>query len=610
MFKKVILYLSIGILSFLANGQITSVKPKLTLLYYFDDSKNAPFLLPFIDTYLKEMAYSNQKMDKVYSQVISLNGLNENRNIEGKIIDAFIYNDRNNTNLENSKPRDESSAAIAKSLLNYDKFLIIKSHPFNSLLEYQFLMYEVIKPSTELQKDIPILKNHRSSSVFIDPKSNNYKDELSFALKQVCSEVNESPKAEIKVNGERRKVNDTLFVAIDDTLKMEALTIDPDSPPERLSFTWQLNREELYPQLKFGKQVQKITTHEPLVVNVSLSVSDGISISDKKETVVSFIKRPLIELLNSGNAVFWDYFGGEMDNNTNDIRDDKSGDMSYDGEYLYRQSVFGRKRLLFGEDSLTIYFSKGNIRLANTSANDSTLKSTFRILNITKDTAFAGDTGADTVRLKKGNYAIFHLYPERELKTDRYYYCFYALHKGVKSDLLKVCLNFGKIRQLSISNEYFFCWLGPQKGNIGNALLGLNWQLFSYLNLSVHASLPFLPTNRVHTSTRDYLQTKNVINSRFTIQFINPNKLATSGLDFHLQQFTIKSADGTSKSEYLWGLAWRQSFPLFSLGTGLEIVGSYGYFPNFNKKVFLSNGGMFETSLGFRYHFIKRKKEE
>jgi hypothetical protein len=610
MFKKSALIILLLLNSIRFLSQSSDKNQPLTLLYYFDDSKGDPFLLPFIESYLKELRYSNRQLDKVYSKVISLNAINENWKIEGKIIEAFTSNNQKAIWLENSKERIKTASEIANNLLNYDKFLIIKTHPlFNALLEYQFSMYDVIKQSSKNTIDLPVLKTYRSSSVFIDPKSSNYKDELIFTLKQVCSEVNEIPKAEILINKKERKLVDTIFIAIGDTVDLEALTIDPDSPPERLSYSWYLDREDFYPQLEYGKARQKITSPKIANLKISLVVNDGISASEKTEAQVSFIKRPIIELQKSGNTVFFDDFGELFKEDANNIRDDGKAKIYYDGEYLFRKTIFGRKRMIFGEDSLSIYFSEGRLRIANSTASDSVIRATFDALSFNRDTAIINEENTDTTILKKGHHVIFHLHPGGRLRVDRYYYNFYAINRGVKSGMLNVCLNFGKIRQISISNEYFFCWMGAKKGSFGNALLGINWQALSYMNISIHASIPFLPSARIHNEIREYLATKNTINSRLSLEFFNPNKLALSGFAIHIQQFAIKNQEDKVKNDYLWGVAWRQSVPFFWIGSGFEFISSFGYFPNFSKKEFVSNGGMFEMSMGGRYHFIKRKKE-
>lgn len=243
------------------------------LVYYVDESSTSAFHLPFIENYLKDLAYPGRVLKKVYSEVISLNLLFENRRIEGRIVDEFIFADRNRTILENGKARDKRDKQIAYSLLNYDKFLVIKVNSFNALLEYQFLMYDVIKDSQK--NDTPILSNYRSSSIFIDPGSENQKSDLAFAIKQLCPEINEPPKAHIKVNNVIAE--DSVFLAFNDTLKLSASVIDSDSPRERLTYLWSISNDKLNDQILYGGENQILEIDSPSVFTASLVVGDGIN---------------------------------------------------------------------------------------------------------------------------------------------------------------------------------------------------------------------------------------------------------------------------------------------------------------------------------------------
>lgn len=612
MFRKVnlllLLFLSLAVV---AQGQNDTVKrPPLRLIYYVDETTSTPFLVPFIETYLKDLTYSNKELQPVYSDVISLNILFENRKIEGKIIDAFIHADRNQTSLGNSKPRDMRDAEVANSLLNYDKFLVIKIRSFNSLLEYQFLMYDVLKNNEEGVKDSPVLKSYRSSSVFVDPQSPNHKDELIFALKQVCAEVNERPKAEIRVNGYIPKSSaDTVYLSVTDTAFIEGIAIDPDSPKERLGYTWSVSRESLYGQIAYGKQKQSIKIDTSAIITIGVVISDGIGQSDKTEVTVEFIYPPQITVEEMGNTILdwneWDLTEKDMIG----IRDDVKKNEYWDIDFLYRKNVFGKKRFLHDEDSLVIFYSRGDLRLSKSNARDSLLRSTVKVRNQVKDTMYY--TGTDTAfskeYLKKGQYATIRFYPGRVLGPDKFQYTFYVTDRGIKSENLNMQVQFIKIRSLSLWNEYVFSTLGYKKGMMGNALLGVNWQPFGTIQFGVAASYLFAPSKRIHKNEGDQIETSG-ITARYILEFMRPKKLEAHTWAILVQQFNILSEEGKIRRDRVWGIGYRGNVPLLSLGYKGVPYMTYHYFPNFNKRSYISGFGIFEMSIGMKLYSFKTKK--
>jgi hypothetical protein len=589
---------------FVGNAQPDSLKktPK-KLLYYVDDPGASP-AIPFIENYLKDFTYSDKEQQPVYGRVMSLNALDENKTVSGKIMDAFGYWDRGQTGVNDSKAREIHDAEIANYLLNYDKFLIIKSHPFNTVIEYQFTMYEVDKSAEPGIKDIPVLKNYRSTSAFISLPSATYKEELIFALKQVCIEINEPPKAEIKIEGKTsRWVTDTIFLPVQDTIRLEAIAIDPDSPKERFSYTWSVSNEKLYSQITYGKNEQSFMVDTPSTVKVGLAIGDGINLSARKDVVLSFIRRPELAVKEDGNVFFIGELGDISASYMVDIRDDIKSDEYYTSDYLYRKYLFGRRRLMWGEDSLVVFYTKGKLRVANATASDSVLSSTYTLRYVEKDSI--DPSGGDQVR--KGSYATFHLRPQRKLASASYLYTFYAEEKGVKSNNLRLRLNFVRVRQLSIMNEYVYSWMGAKKGGAGNILLGINWQPFSFMQFSVAGSFLYGPSKNLRNQADARIQT-GVIRPRLVVELFKPNSTAVNRLAIYVQQFEIERQDKTKKSEYLYGFGLKEVFPFMGIGSRTDIFTCYNYFPNFEKKTYISGVGMFEISLGLNYHFLDKRR--
>jgi hypothetical protein len=588
--SSIILFLLFHTIGTLAQ-QINKRPPVSRLLYYVDDSRYEAFLIPFIETYLKDLSLKYKDPQPVFSEVISLNRLFENRKIEGKIIDAFIYADRKTTSLQNSRERDRRDATIANSLLNYDRFLIIKISAFRELLEYQFLMFDVIKNKTPGVKDMPVLESYRSSSTFLNPIAPTAKEELAFTIKQVCPEVNESPEARISINSKiPSSLFDTVFIKVKDTLKISGLVIDPDSPNERFTYTWRVSDEMLYGQLSHGKATQKIVLDTPTVFNIALTVGDGITLSPKTTVTVKVIDQPTIEMGSSSNVAFLNDLPDDIfSTDLSKIRDDIQHDDYYTSEYLFIKNIWGRSFILNGEDSLTLYYSKGNIRVKNSNAPDSIIETTFK-----------------TDKLQRGNCALFRFYPRRELHTsNNYYYTFYADDHAVKSRNLNLKVSFIKIRQVTLFNEYAYSWLGSRKGSMGNVMLGIGWRPFGFLRINIAASRLFAASRHVTAKESDRINIEK-INQRLILEFLNPNKLHMNCFSVLMQQYHIDTEKGT-RTDHIWGIGLRSAGMLTTLGSRLDIMSGLHYFPNLNKRTYLSDAGIFEFTLGFRLFFYQGK---
>lgn len=572
------------------------------LVYYVDESGSPAYHLPFIENYLKDLSYVGRDLKKVYSEVINLNLLFENRRIEGRIVDEFIFADRNRTILENSKARDKRDKQITYSLLNYDKFLVVKVNSFNALLEYQFLMYDVIKDSRK--NDTPILSNYRSTSIFIDPGSGNQKSDLAFAIKQLCPEVNEPPKAHIKVNDVIAE--DSVFLAFNDTVKLSASVIDSDSPTERLTYLWSISNDKLNDQILYGRENQNLVIDSPSVFTASLLVEDGINQSKKYNVTISLIAPPEIADYSGGNFYSLPREEEIWDNSIQNIEDGYKPCEDIKFDYLFRKNIFGKSQLIFGEDSLLIYYSKGNLRLGYKNVNDSILYTTITSNEILKDTFLLDSISNLPLEFKKaGKYVHVKFYP-RKLSASHYQFIFYSSFKSVKSKELKVNVDFIKVRQISVLNEYSFSWLGPNKGSLGLMFLGVGWQPLSFARLTLSGAYPFYSASKVKDKTNtDYIGS-NKLNARVMLEFFKSkgNEMYSYSLQMH--HFPVVTSEGILKYENLFGIGLRTSLPLLMFGSRVSPVFSYNYFPNIAKQNYISGFGMGEILFGLRYVFLKR----
>jgi hypothetical protein len=303
---------------------------------------------------------------------------------------------------------------------------------------------------------------------------------------------------------------------------------------------------------------------------------------------------------NSGNTAFLsdlpnDIFGYNLD----DIRDDIKKEHYYTSEYLFIKNIWGHSIIMNGEDSLSIYFSNGDIRLKKSNAADSIIETVIR----TKEVTDTSDN--DKKRYQNWYCALARFYPKNNLRASSYNHTFYADDHHVESSNLNLKVSFIKIRQITFFNEYVYTWLGSKKGSMGNALLGIGWRPFGFLQINYAASRLFSPSRKVREREGDQIITGK-LNTRLILEFLNPNKMNMFCFSVQMQQLNI-NADKRKRSDYIWGIGCRSISFLTTLGSTIDVISGMHYFPNLTKRSYISDAGIFEFSMGLRLYFFQRR---
>lgn len=197
---------------------------------------------------------------------------------------------------------------IGKILTGYDLFLEIKILPLQSLLEYQFTLYQVVNDSI---KDGSIFPSNNtispisSTSFFLDPGKQNFENNLEFAIKRLFSESNFKPVAKISYNN--KIVTGALFFSVGDTIEFNGnFSIDKDSRSENLNFFWRqisFNEDTVIGDanrlaISNGSSKVFVLAIQEGTYKVGLRVSDNIEYSDEDTVIFSVVKRKKIWIPN------------------------------------------------------------------------------------------------------------------------------------------------------------------------------------------------------------------------------------------------------------------------------------------------------------------------
>lgn len=272
---------------------VPAARDTVKLLYYVASDTKQQFLIPFIETTLRELVLADKKEAHLYGDVKSLNILMENPVMETEILDfqRFLNPDEN---IVQSSAVKKRNTQIAEELKNFQQFLKISIKRYDELLEYEFLLYNVEALSGKAS-DLG-LEYVRGSSVFIDPRSKTYKNELIFTIRQVCVEANESPDVSVRINAAR--VGNSYFFAPGDTIRMEAVPIDNDSPTERFTYRW-WPKENWYQDSIIlnsdpSDQMQELVIPTTGEFTFCVWVCDGIDTSETTEVMIETKSPPIV----------------------------------------------------------------------------------------------------------------------------------------------------------------------------------------------------------------------------------------------------------------------------------------------------------------------------
>lgn len=273
------------------------------LLFYME---NEEYLLPFIEQTLTGLTFAGSA-DSLFREVLNLNAYEDNiryQRTTRTIISTYGIKDTVRTH---SREAMEAYDDIAQGFLKYDLFLKVKVHALNELLEFQFILYEMI-PTEYPASQVPVpdvQRSVRARSVFVDPRQPDYLSDLENTIKQIFPSSNQPPIPVVKVNGKTNEGSTVHRFAVGDSIVLDASeSVDRDSPRSSFIYEWR----QIDPQGDVNVPIDELISLDQHTIVQTLKfdtvgyykfgvrVSDGISVSHEDTIDVVIVERPRLRL--------------------------------------------------------------------------------------------------------------------------------------------------------------------------------------------------------------------------------------------------------------------------------------------------------------------------
>ena len=225
------------------------------------------FMIPYIEQKLKNLRYAN--LDKrLYDSVVSLNIMIKRPNIQASIITSLINTRILSSPVVEGDIQKDSGFTYLKFMQSYDETLIIKINTFNSLLEFQFTLFE------RAQNRFSI-RYATSSSVFVNPDKPHYQLDIINTLNQVFDKANSQPRFTVVSN----KAKTGNYLTPEDTLLLEPIIDDRSPEDDRIYFWSQDYKDKVQAHVEPSKKDQRLENLSPGSYTLFFYVSNSINYS-------------------------------------------------------------------------------------------------------------------------------------------------------------------------------------------------------------------------------------------------------------------------------------------------------------------------------------------
>lgn len=265
------------------------------LVYFVENysGEKNQYLVPFIESELKNLKDKTEGEElNLFQEVKSLNLLVSGEKTNQNLIQAIGIFNKNNIDFNTDKNAIKQNALIVEKLKDQDWFLKININTLNNLIEYQFVLFKIEKPLHRHTFPFIKLDNYRTTSIFIDPTSLDYKDKIKRALRQVIIEANRAPVPYLVYKN--KKASDTIIVE-PGHITLAADATDEDSSPDQLTYKWELSQAgSKFVNKQSGKKFN-IDLYKPYVLNLLLIVNDGVNYISKKY-ILLVVQKPTIAI--------------------------------------------------------------------------------------------------------------------------------------------------------------------------------------------------------------------------------------------------------------------------------------------------------------------------
>lgn len=269
-------------------------RQKANLVYHVisEDSSNA--LVPLIEKELRKLTLSNR--DTLFQRVLNINSFEKTLSLESFFIKQTTLI---NGGLNNYDYRDDPLKEVSELLSTYDKLLIINIVRINSIFEYQFWAYDVVKSD----QGVSSINNltYKTSSAIIEPSKNiaAIESEIRMAVKTVFIEANSPPRVSLKY--EETYLGDTLYVFQNESFTLEAQAFDNDSRQQEISIEWSIADETITPLffLNQGEFKQHLVPKSLGSALLEVRCFDGVSYSQLATIRIISIQRSQLQDIES-----------------------------------------------------------------------------------------------------------------------------------------------------------------------------------------------------------------------------------------------------------------------------------------------------------------------
>lgn len=223
----------ICILFFITAGEASFCQEKNSIMIYTSDEK---FLVPLIVQYLEELEIDGRQ---AFTTITNLNEVSAS--IKSEVVLREIIRHFSNKNYPLTKEVETYQQRVAQQLRKHDFFLNIYINRINTVLEYQFYLYDSKSLTNGASDPLPqndIVKPLYSTSFIVDINNANYADILQLEIKKLFKGANQLPHAEISNDGEQKK---EIYAALNDTVTLNGnASYDPDPVGEQLKHMWRM----------------------------------------------------------------------------------------------------------------------------------------------------------------------------------------------------------------------------------------------------------------------------------------------------------------------------------------------------------------------------------
>jgi hypothetical protein len=278
----IILTLNIGNSPLFAqSNQIKKDTTHAKLLYVVQGKS---YLIPYIERKLKNLRRPDSDV-LLYDSVASLNILAWTTSIEAKVIDILSETYPENFSPEFQGLRENSREKYSSFLQNFQSVLAIKDTSLEDLVEFQFILYDIVSKGEDLQY-------RNSSSIFIDPRSPHYQADINRALDQVFEEANKKPN--FTLTGNMTKIGNTYFLTKEDTLLLQPIIDDESVEEDRIFFWTQDTSDKVQAPIELSKKNQSLKNLRPGTYHLHFRLSNGINYSRIESITVYVYTKPLL----------------------------------------------------------------------------------------------------------------------------------------------------------------------------------------------------------------------------------------------------------------------------------------------------------------------------